>query len=246
MAERAGSSRSLGPDGEKVMDRILQAAPGWQDHVGEALRRSSRPIPVDPRFMPRDAADAGGKSGETSGAALPRYDRRAMPPARLASTLLLLYPGPGGELHLPLTVRHAALRAHAGEVSLPGGASDTADLSREATALRETFEEIGVSPADVSVLGTLDDVWIPVTNFEMRPFVAAAASRPAFAPHDREVALIIELPVRQLLSEGAITNELVHGQGWTLRVGGYRAEGQLIWGATARTLAMLASVLTIP
>jgi 8-oxo-dGTP pyrophosphatase MutT (NUDIX family) len=237
MAERAGASRSLGPDGEKLMHRILQAQPGWQDQVGEALRRSPRPIPVDPRFMPRDAGRA------TRGRAIPRYDRQAMPPARPASTLLLLYPGSGGELHLPLTVRTDALRAHAGEVSLPGGAADPADPDRQATALRETFEEIGVAPAGLSVLGTLDDVWIPVTNFELRPFVAAAAARPEFTPHDAEVALIVELPVRQLLGEGAITDELVHGPGWTLRVGGYRAEGQLIWGATARTLAMLASVL---
>jgi len=174
---------------------------------------------------------------------LPRYDRSSMPSARMASTLLLLYPGPGGELHVPLTVRNEALRAHAGEVSLPGGASDEADVSREATALRETFEEIGVAASDVTVLGLLDDVWIPVTNFELRPFVGAMAARPEFAPHDDEVALIVELPVRQLLLDSAVTDELVHGPGWTLRVGGYRAEGQLVWGATARTLAMLASVL---
>jgi 8-oxo-dGTP pyrophosphatase MutT (NUDIX family) len=228
------------------MDRILRAEPGWQDRVADALRRSPRPISVDPRFMPRAAAaDAGSDSDSDSDSTttVPRYNRRAMPPARLASTLLLLYPGPGGELHLPLTVRNEALRSHAGEVSLPGGASDPTDPSREATALRETFEEIGVAPPDVAVLGTLDDVWIPVTNFELRPFVGAAAARPLFTPHDDEVALIVELPVRQLLLENAITSELVHGPGWTLRVGGYRAEGQLVWGATARTLAMLASVL---
>jgi hypothetical protein len=57
------------------------------------------------------------------------------------------------------------------------------------------------------------------------------------------VALIVELPVRDLLAEGAIGDEIVHGPGWTLRVGGYRAGGQLVWGATARTLAMFASVL---
>ena len=71
-----------------------------------------------------------------------------MPPARPAATLLLLYPCPDGELRLPLTVRNAALRDHAGEVSLPGGAVEQADASREATALRETLEEIGVAPED--------------------------------------------------------------------------------------------------
>jgi 8-oxo-dGTP pyrophosphatase MutT (NUDIX family) len=232
------------------MDRILRAEPGWQEFVADALRRTPRPISVDPRFMPRGAtADSDSASNPTpatakaTATALPRYDRQAMPPARLASTLLLLYPGPGGELHLPLTVRNEALRSHAGEVSLPGGASDPTDPSREATALRETFEEIGVAPVDVAVLGRLDDIWIPVTNFELRPFVGTAAFRPLFTPHDDEVALIVELPVRQLLLDNAITDELVHGPGWTLRVGGYRAEGQLVWGATARTLAMLASVL---
>ena len=84
---------------------------------------------------------------------MPRFDRATMPPARPASTLLLLYPGPDGELRLPLTVRNAALRAHAGEVSLPGGAVEEADASREATALRETLEEIGVAPEGVTILG---------------------------------------------------------------------------------------------
>ena len=177
---------------------------------------------------------------------LPRYDRSAMPPARPAATLLLLYPGPDGELRLPLTVRNESLRAHAGEVSLPGGAVEEADSSREATALRETMEEIGVAADGITILGALDDVWIPVTNFSLRPFVGALPSRPEMAPQTDEVALIVELPVRELLHEGAISDEIVHGPGWTLRVGGYRAEGQLVWGATARTLAMLASVLAHP
>ena len=220
------------------MDRILRAEPGWQDLVADALRRSPRPIPVDPRFMPR---------AETSSAALPgsrpRYDRASMPPARPAATLLLLYPGPNGELQLPLTVRTTTLRSHAGEVSLPGGAQEPTDASLEATALRETFEEIGVDPGALTILGALDQVWIPPSNFELRPYVAAASERPDMSPHSDEVSLIVELPVRELISEGAIRDEVVHGPGWTLRVGGYRASGQLVWGATARTLAMFASVL---
>ena len=81
------------------MDEILLAQPGWQDRVADALRRAPRPLPVDDRLMPRrDRVD--------SATPLPRYDRSAMPPARPASTLLLLYPGPDGELRLPLTVRN--------------------------------------------------------------------------------------------------------------------------------------------
>jgi 8-oxo-dGTP pyrophosphatase MutT (NUDIX family) len=219
------------------MDRILRAERGWQAAIVRALADAPRPIPVDPRFMPRRTDDP------DTEVPLPRFDRASMAPARTASTLLLLYPGADGELQIPLTVRNAALRAHAGEVSLPGGGAEEYDASREATALRETHEEIGVDPASVTVLGALDDVWIPVSNFELRAFVGATDARPDLEPQTDEVALIVELPVRDLLHPGAIGDEIVHGPGWTLRVGGYRAGGQLVWGATARALAMFATVL---
>ena len=166
-----------------------------------------------------------------------------MPVPRPASTLLLIHPGAETELVVPLTLRHADLRAHAGEVSLPGGAVEAADASREAAALREASEEIGLDAAAVQVIGELDDVWIPVSNFELRPFVAVSASRPALTPQTSEVAAILELPLRLLLTDEIVGEEEFSGPGWRLRAGVYRYGGQLIWGATARTLAMLATVL---
>ena len=193
-----------------------------------------RPILVDPRFAPRDGANRSN---------LERYDRAAFPPARAAATLLLIYPGPEGELTVPLTVRHADLREHPGEISLPGGAVDPTDASRQATALREAWEEVGVDPASVSIAGALDDIWIPVSNFELRPFVGTATVRPTLTPHTDEVAEIVELPLRHLLTDGVVTEELIEGPGWLLRAAVYRYAGHRIWGATARTLAMFASVL---
>ncbi len=216
------------------MDRILRGDDGWQEAVGGALARATRPIAADMRFAPRTAA---------AGSDLPRYDRAAFPPARPAATLLLVYPGPGGELTIPLTVRHADLRAHAGEISLPGGARDADDASLEATALREAWEEVGVQAAAVTILGALDDVWIPVSNFELRPFVGATSVRPAFAPHTEEVTEVVELPIRRLLASDSITEELIEGPGWQLHAAVYRHDGHRIWGATARTLAMFAAVL---
>ncbi|HET6819349.1 MAG TPA: hypothetical protein VFH98_02220, partial [Candidatus Limnocylindria bacterium] len=72
------------------MDRILRGEPGWQAAIARALANAPRPIPVDPRFMPRRTDDPGTE------VRLPRLERASMPPARTASTLLLLYPAADG------------------------------------------------------------------------------------------------------------------------------------------------------
>ena len=172
-----------------------------------------------------------------------RYDRTGFPPARPASTLLALYPDGDGRVVIPLTVRHGDLRSHAGEVSLPGGAVDPTDPSPESTALREAWEEIGLPPDDVRMAGSLDQVWIPVSNFELRPFVGTLARRPALVPHDAEVTAIVELPLSALFDPEVVGVEEFTTRGMVLRAGAYRFGGVRIWGATALTLGMFARVL---
>lgn len=212
------------------MDQILRGRQDWQASIASALARVPRPIPVDPRFTPRVRSVSGPPP------------TLAEPP-RQASTLLLIAPGADGELVVPLTLRHAELRAHAGEVSLPGGAVDPTDASREAAALREAWEEIALPPDSVNVAGALDDIWIPVSNFELRPFVATSPVRPDLHPQASEVAAILELPLRLLLTDAIVAEEEFSGPGWRIHAAAYRYAGQRIWGATARALAMFATVL---
>jgi 8-oxo-dGTP pyrophosphatase MutT (NUDIX family) len=216
------------------MLRGSRADPGWEERIGRAVRDVPRPIDLDPRFAPRDRA------GRTN---LERSDRAGFPAARLASTLLLVYPAADGELVIPLTVRHSGLPAHPGEVSLPGGAVDPGDASREATALREAEEEVGVDPATVRIHGALDDIWIPVSNFEIRPFVGTSSTRPELVPHTEEVAAMVELPVAVLLDAALVTEEEIRVRGLILRAAVYRHAGHRIWGATARALAMFGAAL---
>jgi 8-oxo-dGTP pyrophosphatase MutT (NUDIX family) len=186
--------------------------------------------------MPRDVVV---EDGATQRGRLPADAGQA----RQAATLLLLYPGPDGELSIPLTVRQPNLRAHAGEVSLPGGAVEETDASPTDAALREAWEEVGVPPESVSLLGSLDQIWIPVSNFQLRPVVGALDQRPEIVPHTGEVASVVELPARLILADDAIVDQLIEGDGWALRAGAYLHADLVIWGATARTLAMFATVL---
>ena len=216
------------------MERILRAGDRWQEAIADALDRADRPIPLDDRLLPRNA------NGQVTRRA---YDRATFPPARPASTLLVIYPGDAGRLVIPLTVRHAEMRSHAGEVSLPGGAVDPTDADREAAAMREAWEEIGLAPDLVRIVGVLDDVWIPVSNFELRPFVGTVSRRPMLVPHDAEVAAIVELPLDALFDDAVLGTEEFSGRGFTVRAGAYRYGGVRVWGATALTLGMLAHVL---
>ena len=216
------------------MGRIVRAEAGWEDAVGRAVRAATRPIPLDERLLPRNV------DGEVFRS---RFDRVALPSARPAATLIAIYPDASGRLVIPLTIRRDELRAHAGEVSLPGGAVDAADADVEAAALREAWEEIGLEPELVRIVGRLDPVWIPVSNFELVPVVGTVAARPALVPQDSEVAAVVELPLEALHDDEVLGEEEFSARGITIRAGAYRYGGVIVWGATAITLGMLAHVL---
>jgi 8-oxo-dGTP pyrophosphatase MutT (NUDIX family) len=220
---------------------ILRADGDWQAVVARALATVERPIAADPRIAVRRAVPDPALDAEDA----QRFDRSRFPTARAAATLLLIYPA-DGQLVIPLTVRHPELAAHAGEVSLPGGAVDPTDAGPEDTALREAQEEIGLAREAVRVVGRLDQVWIPVSNFELVPVVAVADDRPVLSPQAGEVAEIVELPLDRLLADDGMTEEEIRLPEVTLRSGVYRWGDHRVWGATARTLSMLGVALTRP
>ncbi|MBA3944150.1 MAG: CoA pyrophosphatase [Herpetosiphonaceae bacterium] len=160
------------------------------------------------------------------------------PPHRRGAVLVLLYPV-DGDWHLPLTVRTAALRRHSGEVSLPGGRYDESDGTLDQTALREAWEELGIVPAEVEIVGRLMPVWIPVSNFLILPVVGLATKPPTFTPASAEVAEVVEVSL-QMLSLPT-TRQLVHRiiRGVDCAVPCFVVAGHEVWGATAIILAQL-------
>ena len=150
---------------------------------------------------------------------------------------MLIYPR-DDRLWLPLTVRHADLPHHPGQISLPGGRIDAGETPAQA-ALRETHEEIGVDTNRVRVAGALSPLWVIVSNFVVLPFVAVADERPVFRAAAREVEEILEVPLDDLRDRARLK--------WTQRMRGTQAvqypyfevSGREVWGATAMMLGEL-------
>jgi len=165
------------------------------------------------------------------------------PPAdcKEAGVLVLLYPH-GGELRFPLTRRPEHVEFHKGQISLPGGSRENAEPLRQ-TALRETQEEIGVQTGAVEVLGELSPLFVPPSNFCVRPFVGYVAHRPDFRLETVEVAELIEAPLAALLDPATIREEdwEIHDGIW--RIPFYQFGPHKVWGATAMILAELQTIL---
>jgi len=165
--------------------------------------------------------------------------------ARPAAVLVLVVPAPDGEAHVILTERPSYDGHHGGEVSFPGGKAEPGDPDPAATALREAGEEIGLDPAaaSVRVVGRLDEVFIPVSDFRITPIVALAERAPLLRPDPAEVARILTAPVAAFLPDAEV--EMVERviRDWPIRYGGFRIEGLHVWGATGRILAQLGAIL---
>ena len=160
---------------------------------------------------------------------------------RAAAGLMLVFPI-AAEAHLVLTVRSSSLPSHAGQVSLPGGAVEAGESIEEA-ALREAHEEIGLSPADVRVLGRLTPLHIPVSGFLLHPVVGVADVLPLLHPADAEVERILLLPLAHLLDPSRVRREQRTRDGLFLDIPYLEVEGAQLWGATAMVCAELLSML---
>ena len=154
---------------------------------------------------------------------------------RRSAVLLLLFRD-GNEDYIVFTRRTENVATHKGQISLPGGAVEPFDESPLQTALRETREELGIRPDQVTVVGELEPVYTVVSNFIIKPFVARLASRPNYRPDPIEVAEIIEVPLSALRNPDIYWQEERLGPDGPKAVHFFKYNQHVIWGATARIL----------
>jgi 8-oxo-dGTP pyrophosphatase MutT (NUDIX family) len=137
---------------------------------------------------------------------------------------------------LVFTERRADLKRHAGEISFPGGRRDEGEELLD-TALREAEEEIGLSRDNVEVVGALPPIGTFVTNYKITPFVGLIDHGMRFEPNPDEVESVLVASLDDLAA-GYEKRRLVR-RGVPIKTDTYLVSDKLIWGATARILAML-------
>lgn len=150
---------------------------------------------------------------------------------RVGAVLMLFFPR-HDVLHLVLTKRPDSLREHSGQISLPGGKQEQGETLKE-TALRETWEEIGVKSEDVQILGRLHTLYISHSDFLVHPFVGYIPYLPEFDLHPTEVAMLIETPLFHLLNHATRKIERETYANHTVVIPYFDLQGQRVWGATA-------------
>ena len=136
------------------------------------------------------------------------------------------------ELSVLLTQRSAELKHHAGQVSFPGGRMEEHDVSVEATALRETQEEVGIDAQHISVLGYLQTM-PTITGYAVTPVVGMVSADAKLVIDPTEVEYTFEVPLSFLLDESNDVRTEWDTHDRKVPMVEFHWEGERIWGATA-------------
>jgi 8-oxo-dGTP pyrophosphatase MutT (NUDIX family) len=165
----------------------------------------------------------------------------APPTARKAAVLMLMFPQ-NGEWHIVLTERTGNPNdPHSRQISFPGGSVEPVDVDLSATALRETHEEIGVESSVIQMIGAMTDVYIPVSNFHVQPFLAWTNTPPQYKRQETEVKTVLEVPFSVLKDvNNWKVKDIYLSETYNLKnVPYFDVFGKSVWGATAMMLAEL-------
>jgi 8-oxo-dGTP pyrophosphatase MutT (NUDIX family) len=194
-----------------------------------------RPVGLDADWLRRHFAVAGAPAETLYGDQGADAERAA---ARRAAAVLVPIVARPEALTVLLTRRTEHLRDHSGQVSFPGGGVEPQDAGAEATALRETREEVGLEPQRVEVLGKLSD-YHTRTGYRITPVVGLVSPPFELQLDAHEVAAAFEVPLAFLLDPANHQRRAREYQGRTVHFYAMEWGGQLIWGATAGMLVNL-------
>lgn len=164
--------------------------------------------------------------------------------AKLSAVMCLLFIK-NNETHGILMERTEDGGKHSGQISFPGGKKEIHDPNLEHTALRETHEEIGIHPDSVTVLGELTEVYIPISNFLIQPYLGIIDSDFEFKLSTLEVKSAFHFKISDLLAPSTKQNRTIKNhKGIGMKdVPCFELDSKIVWGATSLILNELKVVL---
>ena len=162
----------------------------------------------------------------------------------IAGVLLVFY-RKNTSLNLLLTRRSMSVAIHRGEISFPGGTFEDRDQSLVQTALRETYEEVGIRVPQTDVIGALDDVWTVKSDYIITPYLVMLDFPPSVSTNSEEIHEVLEIPIRELLRPKILGVKRVGTTAGFKRTYAYRYLDYEIWGATAKILKQFLDLLTV-
>ena len=154
-----------------------------------------------------------------------------------AAVLLLVYPNTNGEMSLLLIRRNQYKGTHSRQISFPGGKLESQDIDLWSTALRETFEEVGISSNQIFLIRPLSQLYVPPSNFLISPFLAYTKHPCEFVPDRKEVDKIIEIPLKNLISTEPFMTKQYSSSLELIYAPAYIFDQDEVWGATAMILS---------
>ncbi|WP_281540716.1 NUDIX hydrolase [Maribacter aestuarii] len=163
---------------------------------------------------------------------------------RKAAVLALFYPSFENKTQLLCILRKTYNGVHSNQVGFPGGKVEQEDKDLRATALRETHEEVGVHPKDVTVIREISEIYIPPSNFEVQPYIGLYREPRPFVIQETEVERFIEIPLTDFLKDtNVVTKKLSTSYAKEIDVPAFELNGYIVWGATAMMLSEIKELL---
>jgi len=160
-----------------------------------------------------------------------------------AAVLAFFYPNHKNETYFILTKRASYNGTHSAQISFPGGKFDLSDQSLKNTALRETYEEIGIQKNDINILKEMTNVYIPPSNFLVTPFLGYSSKTPVFKINN-EVEELIPVSLDHFLNNSTLsTTTLSTSYANEIQVPCFKLNGYIVWGATAMMLNEIRELL---
>ena len=155
-----------------------------------------------------------------------------------AGVVALFYPDESQLTNLLLILRNTYPGVHSNQIGFPGGKAEKKDKDLLETALRETHEEVGVKPGDIQIIRSLSEIYIPPSNFEVRPYIGLYDKREDFIKQEDEVEELVEVPLLDFMDDSKmITQILKTSYADNIEVPAFKLKGYTVWGATAMMLS---------